>query len=130
LIQIHTFAGLCLYIAFCSWILSTRGGAIGYRISSPLSSLGHVWAAPNPRGGFDCVLFNLDGGGQSKSKPSNVTLLFSDLGLPSGASVSVRDLWAKEDLPPVTGDRFVAVDVPPHGSMMLTVRASTSTDEL
>ena len=70
------------------------------------------------------MLFNPDDG-----KPSNVTLLFSDLGLPTGP-IRVRDLWAKKDLPPARGGRFVAVRVPPHGSMVVTVRAKPAADEL
>jgi alpha-galactosidase len=97
----------------------TWGGAIGYRVSSPLSALGHVWAAPNLDGRWDVVAFNDDG-----SNHKNVTVLFSDLGLPEHQKASVRDLWQRKELGEFT-DRFVARDVPPHGSMMLAVTPST-----
>ena len=50
----------------------------------------------------------------------NVTVLFSDLGLHEHQRASVRDLWAKKDLGVFTG-RFVAADLPQHGSMMVAI---------
>jgi alpha-galactosidase len=90
------------------------GGAIGWRVSSPLSMLGHVWAAPNLDGRWDIIALNLN------QDAKNVTVLFSDLGLPEHQSASVRDLWEKKDLGVFTG-RFVTQDLPQHGSMMLAV---------
>ena len=79
----------------------TWGGAIGWRVSSPLSVLGHVWAAPNLNGRWDVLALNLN------AETRNVTVLFSDLGLPEHASATVRDLWEKKDLGTFTG-RFIA----------------------
>ena len=93
----------------------TWGGAIGYRVSSPLSPLGHVWAAPNLDGRWDVVAFNDDG-----AKLKNVTVLFTDLGMPENQVATVRDLWERKDVGQFTG-RFTAKDIPPHGSMMLAV---------
>jgi hypothetical protein len=75
----------------------TWGGAIGWRVSSPLSALGHVWAAPNLHGRFDVIALNLD------QQVRNVTVLLSDLGLPEHQTVLVRDLWAKKDIGVFTG---------------------------
>lgn len=93
----------------------TWGGAIGYRVSSPLSSLGHVWAAPNLNGRWDVLAFNDDG-----SKHKNVTVLFTDLGMGDSQVASVRDLWARKELGKFTG-KFTAHNLLPHGSMMLAV---------
>eukprot|EP01043_Picozoa_sp_COSAG02_P013584 COSAG02_NODE_546_length_20497_cov_41.264095_15_plen_135_part_00 len=92
----------------------TWGGAIGWRVSSPLSVLGHVWAAPNLNGRWDVLALNLN------ADARNVTVLFSDLGLSEHASATVRDLWEKKDLGTFTG-RFVAQDLPQHGSMMVAI---------
>ena len=92
----------------------TWGGAIGWRVSSPLSRLGHVWAAPNLNGRWDVIALNLD------EQAKNVTVLFTDLGLDEGQRATVRDLWEKKDLGTFTG-RFVAQGLPQHGSMMLSV---------
>ena len=74
-----------------------------------------MWAAPGKSGRWDVLAFNDDG-----DRPKNVTVLFSDLGLPEGQARSVRDLWARKDLGVFTG-RFEALNIPPHGSMMLAV---------
>ena len=50
----------------------------------------------------------------------NVTVLFSDLGLHEHQRASVRDLWEKTELGVFTG-RFVAADLPQHGSMMVAI---------
>ena len=94
----------------------TWGGAIGYRVSSPLSALGHVWAAPNLNGRWDVLAFNDDG-----SRAKNVTVVFSDLGMPESQAVQVRDLWARQDMQGQYTGRFVARDVPAHGSVLLAV---------
>ena len=38
------------------------------------------------------------------------------LGLPAGAEVKVRDVWAKADLPNANSDGTLSADVPFHGS--------------
>jgi hypothetical protein len=68
----------------------TWGGAIGYRVSSPVTPLGHVWAAPNLNGRWDVIAFNDDG-----ASDKNVTVVFSDLGFPEHQAATVRDLWEK-----------------------------------
>ena len=54
-----------------------------------------------------------------------MTVLFSDLGLPEHRAVAVRDLWAQRELGEFVG-RFVAEEVPPHGSMMLALTPGSS----
>ena len=54
--------------------------------------------------------------------PSGVGCSWAGLGIPAGASATVRELWAGKDLPSAAG--AVAVDaLPPHGSALLRVVA-------
>lgn len=55
------------------------------------------------------------------SAAANLTLAFSQLGLPPGTTATVRDLWAHVDLANAT-DTFVAVNVQPHEARMLSLR--------
>lgn len=52
--------------------------------------------------------------------PADIECSWAELGVPAGATASVRDIWAQKDLPAATGS--VAVEaVPAHGSRLLRV---------
>lgn len=52
--------------------------------------------------------------------PANITVNWSDLGLVTGSSAAVRDLWAHQNLGGFTGS-YASTNIPAHGSTMLTI---------
>ncbi|WP_240647295.1 X2-like carbohydrate binding domain-containing protein [Paenibacillus nanensis] len=77
-----------------------------------------VWYSNNGDGTFTVGLFNL------ADSPATVTVNWSDIGL--NGSASVRDLWSHEELGRFeTG--FSSVDLPPHASRLLKVKAQNGT---
>ena len=88
----------------------------------PLGAVG-VQVAPNiyakplgsfTSGQFAVLLLNRSG------VPANITVNWSDLGLVSGNTATVRDLWAHQNLGNVTGS-YTATNIPAHGATMLTI---------
>lgn len=67
---------------------------------------GAVWFSRDREGGVNAALFNLS------DRTAEIGVDLEELGL-SGCQ-SVRDLWARRDLPPVSGS--LVSSVPPHGA--------------
>jgi len=73
-----------------------------------------VWGGPLAGGARVALLVNRRG------SAANVTLAFADLGLPVGAPVALRDLYARADLPGTYTGTFTAA-IAPHASLLLKV---------
>ena len=73
-----------------------------------------VWAKPTMTG-MAVVLVN-----RADTTTANVTVQFADLGKPGSAPTQVRDLYEEKSLGSYTG-MFTAVDVPPHGVVMVSI---------
>jgi alpha-galactosidase len=72
-----------------------------------------VWVKELVQGNCAVALFNRG------LQPSNITILFSDLGPGFGDKAGIRDLWSREDLGVFTGS-FTA-EVPGHGVVLIKV---------
>jgi len=88
-------------------------GQQGRVVATPGSNL-EVWSkelsGTNTRG---VALFNRGTGS------ANITVKWSDIGLPAG-SASVRDIWAAKDVGPAT-DSYTASNVPSHSVVLLKI---------
>ncbi len=88
-------------------------GKQGRVVATPGSDL-EVWskelAGTNARG---VALFNRSPGS------ANMTVTWSDIGLPAGTA-SVRDIWAAKDVGPAAGS-YTASNVPSHGVVLLKI---------
>jgi alpha-galactosidase len=84
------------------------------RVATPLSqqSAQQVWRVKNPDGSFTVALFNLGDAAEM------VSVGWSDLGLPAGASV--RDLWKHSELGKFESDYQATLG--PHACQLLLVR--------
>lgn len=69
-----------------------------------------VWAGPLSGNSFVVILFNRSPGTLS------ITGSFADIGVPAGTSMTIRDLWAKEDVG--TSTTSVSATVESHGVAM------------
>jgi len=88
-------------------------GAVG----CPVGTGNGIYAKPLgsfTSGQHAVLLLNLSG------QPASMTVNWADLGLVPGSSVTVRDLWAHQDLGIFTGS-YTSPRIPAHGSMMLKV---------
>lgn len=77
-----------------------------------------VWISQNRDHGYTVALFNLG------DTSSTVTANWTDLGLKSGSSAVVRDLWQRKTLGVVVGG--YSVTLAPHASVLLRVTAVAS----
>jgi alpha-galactosidase len=88
-------------------------GKQGRVVATPGSDL-EVWSkelsGTNARG---VALFNRSSGS------ANITVTWSDIGLPAG-SASVRDIWAAQDVGPAT-DSYTASNIPSHSVVLLKI---------
>jgi alpha-galactosidase len=88
-------------------------GKQGRVVATPGSNL-EVWSKEMTGTNVRAVaLFNRG------SAAANITVQWSQIGLPTGAA-SVRDLWAAKDLGPFTGS-YTATSVPSHSVVMLKI---------
>jgi len=94
-------------------------GVQGHRVSM-LSSGQDVWAAPLHDGSIGVVLLNRG------NDTSDITVQWSDIGLPSGATVNIRDLWAHQSLGSATGS-YTSKAIPSHGSVTLKLTPTKPT---
>jgi len=81
-------------------------GSPGFRVRNSTDG-GEVWVKPLANGDMAGILFN-----SGDDSPVTVTLYWADLGWPSTASVTLRDLWAGKDIGPLTSEYSTSVD--PH----------------
>jgi len=91
----------------------------GIRVSPAAPDGAECWAKPLAGGAVAAVLLNRGAGPGNAS----VSCTWTQLGLPQGATATVRDLWARAELGPATGS-FTA-SVPPHGCAMVRVTPTT-----
>lgn len=85
-------------------------GVQGHRVWS--NSAGQeVWAGPLANDDVAVVLFN------RAETAANITAQWSDIGVPSGVSASVRDLWLKQGLGSFSDS--ITLPVVRHGSRTL-----------
>ncbi|XP_065841971.1 uncharacterized protein [Oscarella lobularis] len=75
-------------------------------------SYSEVWGGPLANKAYAAVLLNKGNGSL------NITLQWSDLGLPKASSYKVRDLWQHKDMGTFSGS-YTASDVPSHGVAMI-----------
>ncbi len=73
-----------------------------------------VWSKQLNDGGRAVALLNRG------SAPAKISVAWTDIGYPDALSASVRDLWAKKDLPKMSGG--YEAEVPSHGVVMVTVK--------
>jgi len=66
---------------------------------------------------YAVALFNRSGSAAS------ITVQWSQIGLPSGGSATVRDLYAQKDMGTSTGS-YTASSIPSHGIVMLKIVSS------
>lgn len=84
--------------------------------ASPLPKQCELWhRPPGPDGAHYVVVFNPNDLASGPASGPNVTVSFdfTALGLPSGTSATVRDLWAHKDIGTFTG-AYAAPAVQPH----------------
>ncbi|MCA0753764.1 hypothetical protein KP806_01790 [Paenibacillus sp. N4] len=97
-------------------IAVNQAGRPGHPVS--IETEQQVWYANNGDGSYTVGLFNLG------SEPETVKVNWSDIGLTGSATV--RDLWSHEELGKFdTG--FSSVDLAPHASRLLKVKAKNGT---
>jgi len=73
---------------------------------------------------FGVVLLNVESG----TETSDITVLWSDLGVPMSSSATVRDLWQHRDLGSFKGS-FLAQAVKSHASVTLRITPTTIMEE-
>jgi len=89
-------------------------GVQGVRVSPPQPQGVECWARPVHDGGIALLLLN-----RAPLATASVTCTLAQVGvIKPGEGVAVRDLWARKDLG-VFMSNFTAVNVPPHGSMLV-----------
>jgi len=76
-----------------------------------------VWAGPLSDGSIGVILFN------RQSSRTNITAVWSDIGISGGSAAAVRDLWAHADIGLYT-DSFTAA-VATHSSITLKITPSS-----
>lgn len=74
-----------------------------------------VWAGPLTGGSYAVVLLN-----RGNVVTDSITVRWTDLGLPSGKSATVRDLWAQKDLGTFTNS-YTGENIPVHSVQMLKI---------
>lgn len=97
-------------------IAVNQAGRPGHPVS--IETEQQVWYANNGDGSYTVGLFNLG------SAPKTVTVNWSDIGLTGSATV--RDLWSHEELGKFDSG-FSSVDLAPHASRLLKVKAKNGT---
>ena len=102
-------------------IVRVSSGACGF--PQPLNKSCELWHRPaGADGAHHVILFNPNDLATGPLSGPNVSysVAWSDIGLPSNAAASVRDLWLHKDLGTYTGS-YNAVDIQPHEARTLKV---------
>ena len=103
-----------------SEILAVDQDLLGHQatlVATPQSGL-QVWSKPLSGNNVRAVaLLNRN------ASAASITVSFSQIGLSSGQTASVRDLWQHADLGTFTGS-YTAANVPSHGVAMLRITGS------
>ena len=97
-------------------------GVQGHRVAN--DSAGHeVWAGPLANGDVAVVLFN------RAEAAANITAHWADIGVKSGVSATVRDLWSKQTLGAFTDSIELSVNAHASRTLRIAVKQTQSDAE-